>query len=91
MLGSALVLLLVGASPSPRQSLPPTDPAAALVELPGMERYKKLLTENEPKGLWKKIHWLTLDQTQLQARENRKPILLTIKTGSMGKANSPFT
>lgn len=97
MLGTLALLLLVGAGPSEpsqtpaRTSLPKTDPLYRLIEVPGMERYKKILLENEPKQLWKQIHWSTVDEVRKQAKENRRPILIAMMTGSGGQAKAPFT
>lgn len=76
---------------APRKSLPKSDPLYKLVEIPGMEFYKKVLIEEEPKQLWKQIHWVSIDEVQALAKENRKPILLAIFTGHGGEAKAGFT
>jgi hypothetical protein len=91
------LLLLVGAGPAEpnhtpvRAALPKSDPLHLLIEVKGMERYKKILLENEPRQLWKQIHWSTVDEVQKLAKENRKPILIAMMTGAGGKAKAPFT
>jgi hypothetical protein len=87
MLISALAMtLLLGAKP-----LPVNDPLAKLVNVPGMERWKQLLTEVEPKQLWKQIHWVSVEEALKQAKESRKPILVAIKTGAGGRPKAPST
>lgn len=92
MLGAALVLLVMGAQPAkaPR-GISPSDPLAELLELKGNERWKKLLTEMEPKELWKQIHWTSIHDAERAGAETRRPMLVTIKTGSKGEANAPYT
>lgn len=96
MFCAALVVLLLGgqpAAPAPKatRGISPDDPLAQLLELKGNERWKKLLTEMEPKGLWKQIRWSTLDEAKQEGAETGKPMLVTIKTGSKGEAHAPFT
>jgi hypothetical protein len=85
------VVLSTAPSGAPRKALPKTDPLHKLVEIPGMEFYKKVLIEEEPKQLWKQIHWVSIDDVRALARENRKPILLAIFTGHGGQAKAGFT
>jgi hypothetical protein len=91
MLSTLALALVLSAAPPPRKSLPASDPLASLVAGPGMEFYRHILVDEEPKQLWKQIHWLQLDEVQAKAHENRKPILFVTETGSDGKANAPFT
>ena len=91
MLQALALALVISTTPLARKSLPKSDPLATLVEVPGMEFYKRLLVEKEPKQLWKKINWITMEEARTQARENRKPILVVMNVRSEGNANSPFT
>ena len=90
MLQAMALALVLSTAPAARKSLPNNDPLAQLVELKGMEFYKHLLVDQEPKQLWKKIHWLTWEEVRPAAKENRKPILIVMNVRSDGKS-SPFT
>jgi hypothetical protein len=91
MLGAVILLAILGAEPSAMRRLPKNDPLANVLDGPGMERYKKIILENEHKQLWKQIHWVPVEEAERVAKENRKPVLLIVKTGSGGKAKAAFT
>jgi hypothetical protein len=91
MLETLALAIVLSTAPAARKSLPPNDPLAKLVELKGMEFYKRLLVEEEPKQLWKNIHWISMDEARVQAKENRKPILVVMNVRSDGRPNSAFT
>jgi hypothetical protein len=91
MVHALALVLVLSTTPPARKTLPKTDPLAKLVEVPGMEFYKKVLLEEEPKQLWKQIHWVTVEDVRALAKENRKPILITMFTGSGGQAKAAFT
>ncbi len=87
-MGIGLALLLMVASSGPAAK--PEDPLRVLLQT-GHEPWQQALRNKEPLELWRQIHWVPVKDATRLAQAQGKPLLLSISSGSLGRAKSPFT
>ena len=81
------LLLMVAASGAASKA---DDPLRVLLQT-GHEPWQQALREKEPLELWRQIHWVPVKEATRVAQAQGKPLLLSISSGSLGRAKSPFT
>jgi hypothetical protein len=85
-IGLALVLMVAARGPASK----PDDPLRVLLQT-GHEPWQVALREKEPLERWHQIHWVPVKDATRLAQAQGKPLLLSISSGSLGRAKSPFT